>query len=69
MTMRNKPGKLIKELEFKEVGKDIFSTCKPGKAVKVDRHNFEPGNFIVWADKKRYAKVAGEVLHEYVEFK
>lgn len=67
--MRNKPGKLIQPLEFKEVGKAVKTTCKAGKAVKVDRHALDMGNYVIWADKKRYAIVGGESLHLFVEFK
>ena len=66
--MRNKSGKLIKELQFKEPGKPKLHTCKVGKQVNVDRHATEPGKFIIWASSKRYACIGGEELHLYVEF-
>jgi hypothetical protein len=66
--MRNKSGKLLKELQFKEPGKPELYTSKPGKQVKVDRHATEPGKYIVWATSRRYACVAGEELHTIVTF-
>lgn len=68
MSMRNKPGKLLQELQFKEPGKPELYTSKIGKLVKVDRHATEPGKYIIWANTKRYACVAGENLHLIVEF-
>lgn len=66
--MRNKKAKLIKEVEFKKVGQDIFKACKPGKQVTVDRHALDLGAYIIWADRTHYARVGGEDLHLYVEF-
>ena len=66
--MRNKPGKLLQDLQFKEPGKPELYTSKAGKKVNVDRHAIEPGKYVIWASPRRYACVAGEELHLYVEF-
>jgi hypothetical protein len=67
--LRNKPGRLLRELTFKKVGKEEYVMHKPGKAVTVERKNFEPGKFVIFAGKAIYAVVPGEELHEYVEWK
>lgn len=68
MGMRNKPGKLLKELQFKEPGKPELYTSKAGKKVNVDRHATDPGMYVIWATSKRYACVSGVDLHTVVEF-
>lgn len=67
--IRNKPGKLLKEVTFKKVGVEEYVTHKAGKAVHVDRKNFEPGKFVIFAGKGVYLVVPGEELHTYVEWK
>ena len=67
--MYQKPGKLKVELTFKEPGKLKTITSKPGKQVRVDRHGFDLGKYVVWSTSKTYAIVAGEELHNVVEFK
>ena len=69
MIYRNTPGILLQSLKFKELGQDKFFEAPSGKEVKVDRHGTEPGKFLVWLSKRRYAVVPGEELHLYVKFK
>lgn len=66
--MYQKPGRLKKPVEGKQIGTGLLRTFQVGKAVKVDRARLDTGTFVLWFGNKYVGKVPAIELPDTVEF-